>query len=218
MIACVARNTEYIVFDLEWNIVGIKNDVPAEEQKKLPFEIIEIGAVKLDRHLQEVGCFSTYVKPVLYPIMSQYVSRVTNRKQDSLSHGLTFPTAAKHFCAFANNAANVYCSWSKADPNVLIDNFRYYDLDFIEPFYCMDIQSLFSVIAEKVSSSTQRSIEYALNYLRIPCEKPLHTALNDAFYTGLILSKIWQGMEGSARSRNRILRSFQYQPSVKRRR
>jgi DNA polymerase III epsilon subunit-like protein len=214
----VARNTEYIVFDLEWNIVGIKNDVPPEEQKKLPFEIIEIGAVKLDRQLQEIGCFSTYVKPVLYPIMSQYVSRVTNRKQESLSQGLTFPIAAKHFRAFANNVSSVYCSWSKADPNVLMDNFRYYNLASIDPFRCMDIQSLFSVVAEKVSSSTQRSIEYALNYLQIPCDKPLHSALNDAYYTGLILNRIWQGMEGSARSKNRILKSFQYHPFVKRRR
>ena len=37
----------YIVFDLEWNQCPYGKE---KENKKLPFEIIEIGAVKLDEN------------------------------------------------------------------------------------------------------------------------------------------------------------------------
>lgn len=44
----------YIVFDLEWNqCPGGKE----KENKKLPFEIIQIGAVKLDDQWEEFGQF-----------------------------------------------------------------------------------------------------------------------------------------------------------------
>ncbi len=44
----------YIVFDLEWNQSpeGKGNSI-----ENLPFEIIEIGAVKLDSHLQLISEF-----------------------------------------------------------------------------------------------------------------------------------------------------------------
>ena len=53
----------YIVFDLEWNqCPSGKSDEVAE----LPFEIFEIGAVKLDDNMQRIGSFSCYIKPKVY--------------------------------------------------------------------------------------------------------------------------------------------------------
>ena len=53
----------YIVLDLEWNQCpyGKKKEDP-----KLPFEIIEIGAVKLDASFRNVGTFHETIRPVLY--------------------------------------------------------------------------------------------------------------------------------------------------------
>jgi len=48
----------YIVLDLEWNqSVGGKE----ETVEHLPFEIIEIGAVKLNEALEEVGEFKRLI-------------------------------------------------------------------------------------------------------------------------------------------------------------
>ena len=50
----------YIVFDLEWNqCPGGKE----KENKKLPFEIIQIGAVKLDDQWEECGQFQEKIRP-----------------------------------------------------------------------------------------------------------------------------------------------------------
>ncbi len=208
----------YIVFDLEWNIVGKKNKVSREEQERLPFEIIEIGAVKLDSKMQMDGNFSAYVQPKLYPVISHYVARVTKRNQESLKLGKPFPEAAKAFHSFSANGKPVFCSWSKADPQVMIENLYYYDLEIFDPLYCLDVQTLFAVVGEKVKSSTQRSIEYALDYLNVPQGKPLHTALNDAYYTAKILQALWLELGDHSASPAQALHEFLYQPSVKKRR
>ncbi len=50
----------YIVFDLEWNQSHIGS---AGEHPRMPFEIIEIGAVKLDENYKVIDEFSRLIKP-----------------------------------------------------------------------------------------------------------------------------------------------------------
>ena len=44
----------YIIFDLEWNQCP---QGKTRENPKLPFEIIEIGAIKLNEQREEIGRF-----------------------------------------------------------------------------------------------------------------------------------------------------------------
>ena len=50
-------STNFIIFDLEFNSVKIP------DTDKHINEIIEIGAVKLDSNLNEIGSFNSTVKP-----------------------------------------------------------------------------------------------------------------------------------------------------------
>ena len=54
---------DYVIFDLEWNQCPYGKE---KENPKLPFEIIEIGAVKMDGERNVVGTFHRIVKPVVY--------------------------------------------------------------------------------------------------------------------------------------------------------
>ena len=53
----------YIVLDLEWNQ---SPDGKEGQTRHLPFEIIEIGAVKLDQNRKRAGEFHRLVKPQVY--------------------------------------------------------------------------------------------------------------------------------------------------------
>ena len=54
---------KYIVLDLEWNqCPGGKE----KENKELPFEIIEIGACKLDEDFNIIDDFQRFISPVVY--------------------------------------------------------------------------------------------------------------------------------------------------------
>ena len=58
----------YIVFDLEWNQSSTGREA---EVAALPFEIVEIGAVKLNCHGFRIGEFGELIKPAVYHEMNQ---------------------------------------------------------------------------------------------------------------------------------------------------
>ena len=53
----------YIVFDLEWNQ---SPDGKKCTNKKIPFEIIEIGAVKLNEEREVTDVFHRIIRPQVY--------------------------------------------------------------------------------------------------------------------------------------------------------
>ena len=54
---------DYIVFDLEWN----QGEAPAQKDgKTLNFEIVEIGAIKLNSKKEKIGEFSRLIKPQVH--------------------------------------------------------------------------------------------------------------------------------------------------------
>ena len=63
----------YIVFDLEWNQSPIGQ---AGEHPRMPFEIIEIGAVKLDENYSIVDEFSRLVKPRIYTKLHKIIKQM----------------------------------------------------------------------------------------------------------------------------------------------
>ena len=62
---------EYIVLDLEWNQ---SNTGKEDAVEKLPFEIIEIGAIKLNNERVMVSEFNELIKPQVYHEMHKITS------------------------------------------------------------------------------------------------------------------------------------------------
>ncbi|WP_326907666.1 hypothetical protein [Sedimentibacter sp. MB31-C6] len=56
----------YIVFDLEFNQNFCDESVKKINRYMFPFEIIQIGAIKLDSNLNVVDSFSRYIRPGIY--------------------------------------------------------------------------------------------------------------------------------------------------------
>jgi len=177
----------YVVFDLEWNIAGRANKVDPAIQAAMPFEIMEIGAVKLDEDFRQVGRFSVFVKPKYYPILSGYVAAVTRRMQQSMHYGLPFPDAAHSFREFCGEDF-IFCTWSESDISTLHMNLDFYGLSAMMPPWSLDVQYVFDAAIER--AGTQRSIEYAIDFLQVAKNQPFHQAVCDAHYTGRILAEI----------------------------
>lgn len=57
----------YIVYDLELNSKPFKSSIPNE--------IIEIGAIKLNENLQEIGMFSSFIKPKYFKNFFPWLSK-----------------------------------------------------------------------------------------------------------------------------------------------
>lgn len=200
-----------IVTDLEWNTAsrGIKVD-PALASRMM-FEIIEIGAVRLAENLHVEDSFYRSVKPVLYKKIQRHVAAVTKRTQQSLKSGGDFPDVAEAFFLFAG-AQPIIASWGSSDPDVLISNLRFHRLDDIR-FRALNIQSVFSGLAEGASRGDQRSVEYALDFFRLPKDLPFHEAVSDARYAAIILQEtLKHELESNGGTIESILSPYLYDP------
>ena len=86
--SCTIVIMKYIVFDLEWNqCPGGKQ----EEDVRLPFEIIEIGAVKLNSSREIVDEFHGIVKPQVYHWIHSHTREIIHMDYRSLANGMPFP-------------------------------------------------------------------------------------------------------------------------------
>ena len=202
-----------IVIDLEWNTATPKAEVDPELSAKMPFEIIEIGAVKLDDRLRVTGTFHGRVRPVLYKRIQYHIARVTKRTQQSLGDGQGFETVARELFDFAGQCP-VFASWGTSDPEVMISNLTFHAVKPLPLFKGLNIQAVFSNLAEGMTRGNQRSIEYALDFLRLDKDLPFHEALSDALYAARILEATVSAEldQQAGHTSASLLRRFLYDP------
>ena len=176
----------YIVFDLEWNQ---SNSGLEPEVKELPFEIIEIGAVKLNSEMKFIGEFSQLIKPEVYQEMHYITKKLIHLQMTELQQGRPFPIVLGEFLEWCGEDS-IFCTWGPLDLVELQRNMRFYQLSSLsdKPFKFYDVQKLFSIAYE--DSKTRRSLEYAIDFLKINKDIPFHRAFSDAYYAGKILNKI----------------------------
>ncbi|MDO4307659.1 MAG: 3'-5' exonuclease [Eubacteriales bacterium] len=176
----------YIVFDLEWNQSpgGKKNS-----NSHLPFEIIEIGAVKLNEQFETVDSFQRLIKPQVYNWIHDSIHEVIHVNYKDLVKGTPFPEAAREFLEWCGPE---YCffTWGNQDVMELQRNLKYYKMLqlFPGPVTYYDVQKIFGIRYEDRKS--RRALEYAIDYLKIEKDHGFHRALADAYYTGEVLKTI----------------------------
>lgn len=177
----------YIVFDLEWNQ---SNTGLEEAVASMPFEIIEIGAVKLDEKGCETGEFSQLIKPEVYREMHQITGQLIHLHMKELKNGRPFAQTAKGFLEWCGEKPYLFCTWGPSDLTELQRNMRFYHLPPLAdaPFAYLDVQKLFSIAFE--DGKSRRGLEHAIDFLEIAKDIPFHRALGDARYTARILEKI----------------------------
>lgn len=182
----IILSMNYIVFDLEWNqsAKGKNCEVPG-----LPFEIIEIGAVKLNSKREITDKFHCLVKPVVYRKLHFMTKEIVRVTEEDLSHGRSFPKAVRSFLNWAGFEA-IFATWGQSDLTELQRNMKYHKvLGLLKgPLYFYDVQKLFAINYEV--SKVQRSLEYGIDYLKLDKRYEFHQALSDACYTAEILQKI----------------------------
>lgn len=176
-----AESMNYIVFDLEWNQAELKK----LENPNLTFEIIEIGAVKLDENGKIIGEFSQLIRPIVYPKLFYRVREVVRITEEDLKDGKGFPEVCSEFIRWCGEDY-IFCSWGPMDLTELQKNMDYYGIKnpFPLPLYYYDMQKLYSICFE--DGKVRRSLEYAAEQLMISENMPFHRAVNDAWYTAMI--------------------------------
>ncbi len=176
----------YIVLDLEWNQ---SNTGEEPEVKEIPFEIIDIGAIKLNSEKNMVDEFNQLVKPSVYDKMHHVTSKIIHLHMKDLMKGNPFPVVMKEFQEWCG-VDYVFCTWGPLDLWEMQRNMRYYGMIPLSdrPIRYLDVQKLFSIAYE--DRKIRRTLEYAIDFLKLPKDIPFHRAFSDAYYTAKILETI----------------------------
>lgn len=176
----------YIVFDLEWN------QSPGGKKfsnSRLPFEIIEIGAVKLNEKKEIVDSFHRLIRPRVYKWIHNSIHEVIHVDYRELMDGQEFPEAVRDFLGWCGEDWRFF-TWGNQDVMELQRNMKYYGLLELLPgpvtYY--DVQKLFAIRYE--DRKTRRGLEYVIDWLGIEKKQEFHRALADAYYTALVLQRI----------------------------
>lgn len=177
----------YIVLDLEWNQSPYGK---SGEQKSLPFEIIEIGAVKLNEELEYVDQYEGLVRPQVYKEMHFETQKIVQVDfSEYMKKGRIFSIVAREFLNWCGEDA-FFCTWGTMDLMEFQRNMKYYGISYLlkGPIRYYDIQKLFSFAYE--DRKVRRTLEYVVQYMEIPEEMPYHRAISDAHYTAKVFQKM----------------------------
>lgn len=176
----------YVVFDLEWNQCPYGKD---REVKRLPFEIIEIGAIKLDNERNVVDTYHRIIKPTVYRSLHYRTRSIVHLTAEDLEGGMLFPEAVREFLSWAG-ADSIFCTWGTVDLPELQRNMNYYRLLSLlpGPMHYYDVQKLYAVQYENMKS--RRALEDAIDFLEIEKNEEFHCALSDAKYTAEVFRRI----------------------------
>ena len=176
----------YIVFDLEWN----QNPSGKKTRNdRLPFEIIEIGAVKVNSKKEITDHFHRLIKPQVYKWIHDSIHEVIHVDYKDLMKGVPFEQAVREFIDWCGEDWYFF-TWGNQDVMELQRNMKFYGLlDLLPgPVTYYDVQKLFAIRYEE--NDERRALEFAADKMGVEKKMEFHRALGDAYYTACILQKI----------------------------
>lgn len=198
----------YIVLDLEWNQEMF-------ESHDLKFEIIEIGAVKLNENFQVVSKFSSKVCPSVHKRMNPYIQEITGITFKELKRAPKFTEVIKSFAKWCGEDV-LFCTFGSQDLLELQHNICYYGISLKSlgfhwkyPLKYIDVQHVYSLFHRDHIDGTLKiaSLEHALLDLNIDTEKNFHRALEDAEYTARLMMEM-ESVETGIHQKNLSLDHF----------
>lgn len=180
-----------IVLDMEWN-QPLSADSPLAIRlcTTLPFEIIQLGAVKVEtgERFKATCCLQQY------KILSPRISKLTGITKQDVKNGETFQDAMERFRAFCGEDP-ILLTWGFNDIPILRQNLNFYHLDtsFTDRYY--NLQIMFNQQFDP--GNVVRGLSFAVDFFGLTVEDSYHDGLNDAAYTAEVAKHIdiEKGME-----------------------
>lgn len=194
----------YIIYDLEFNQKNnsfiednntsakvTNNSIKTEVNNScnIPFEIIQIGALKLNESFQTISTFNALIKPTIYKTIHPFVENLTKITNDMVASCKDFVHVYEDFLKFIGNDEIILGVWGTADIKELVRNLKFYNLStsYVPKYF--DIQKYASKYL-KAPGKSRIGLRNAIELLNIPIECEFHDAFNDAYYTAEVFKLI----------------------------
>ncbi|MEW8955931.1 exonuclease domain-containing protein [Clostridium sp.] len=182
----------YIIYDLEFNQKSLNSTgEDTKSHSKLTFEILQIGALKLNENFETISAFNTLIKPTLYNTVHPYVENLTKITTEKVSSCESFSKVYEDFIKFIGNNEVILCVWGTTDIKEFIKNIKFHDLPIsLLPKKYIDIQKYASKHF-KIPKGSKIGLKNTVELLDIPFDDNFHDAYNDAYYTTEVFKLIY---------------------------
>ncbi|MGL4772052.1 MAG: exonuclease domain-containing protein [Clostridium sp.] len=207
----------YIIIDLEFNNLyeiekyfpDYREKNPHEVNGKVKNEIIQIGAIKIDKYMKIQHELKVFIKPSIFSVLNPKISEMTNITMTDLEYGESFQSGMDKLKAFMDKG-DIICSWAKDDVREIVTNSIYHEYNYSELLdEYIDIQEYCSRVlgVQKVLG-----LKNALSKLKINAnEELLHDALNDAYFEYQVFKRLY-----NARAiKNYIIKDIYKMPMIR---
>lgn len=154
-------------------------------------ETIEIGAVKLNAQLEIIDEFSTFIRPVIRPQLSEFCVRFTSIRQADVEQAALFPAVFADFLAWIGAEPYLWYSWSSYDRKRLHGDLVHHGRpipEFFERHY--DLKRLYAACAALAKPVGMRR---ALKQIGVVYAGRQHRGIDDARNTAEILKYVLAG-------------------------
>lgn len=161
--------------------------------ERIPFEIIEIGAVKLDENLKEIDRFSRTIRPKVYKKLHYITRDLTGITQEELCASDPFSYVLVDFMLWCGKDY-IFCTWGNMDLVELQRNMKYYGLlDLLKgPVKYYNVQKFFRLLcahdASAVSLESQLII-FSCRKRPVFIGRSMMRLIRQMFSAGLIRKK-----------------------------
>lgn len=207
----------YVIIDLEFNNLSeIDKYIPnytetysEEVNGSVKNEIIQIGAIKIDKYMKLIDELKVYIKPSIFSSPNPKILELTGIKTHELENGVSFNEAMEALKAFMGKG-DILCSWAKDDVREIIINSLHHNYDCTEILgEYIDIQEYCTKI---LGNQKVLGLKNALNKLNITVDKEmLHDALNDAHFEYMVFKRLYN----SRAVKNYIIKDIYKHPIIK---
>lgn len=157
-------------------------------------EIIEIGAVKVNRYGEILGEFSRFVKPKVNPYLSHFCTKLTSIQQEDVNRADTFDRVVEDFQDWIGIYDDdfILCAWGDADVRLLRGDCNLHQLDSEWLIHNMNIKKQYHRL---IDAHKKTGLKSTLKREGFEFTGTHHRAIADAQNTAKIFIKyidMWQ--------------------------
>jgi len=163
----------YLVIDLEATCCDLKTI--ARHQ----MEMIEIGAVMVDtKTLKVVREFQTFIKPIRYPLLTDFCRELTKITQENVDNAPLFPEAINNFKQWLYQYDKfIFCSWGDYDRKQFEQDCQYHKIPYPIKGGHINLKKEFS---QSQNLPKKLGMKQALEYVNLTLEGTHHRGIDDA--------------------------------------
>lgn len=176
----------HIFIDFEMNHIASEYQ---EERSFSKMEIVEIGAVMLDDHYQEINSFRSYVRPEFNDKIEKQCTKVTGITTETVANAPVLWPALQQFVQWCGSEPLTVYAWSDSDLKQLKRELNLKEIECKELHrLCNNWVDFQRVFCDLLGIEKRVALKHAINAIQSEFDGDEHDALWDARNTAKIFA------------------------------